>query len=60
MTPEEGRLLAVLWEIEMEAKRATVDDPVWALPNRIIVLAQSAMGSNRSLAQQLAAARRSA
>lgn len=53
--PEEKRLLAALWEIRMAAERATVGEPPWALPTRIIGLAEAAMGTRRRLAQELAA-----
>jgi hypothetical protein len=55
---ERDRLLAALWEIKMTAERSSVNDPVWALPNQIVHLAEGAMGKYRNKAQDLAAERR--
>lgn len=55
---ENEELLAALWEIRMTAELASVDEPVWLLPNRIIFIAEAAMGADRQRAQELAAERR--
>lgn len=52
---ERDRLLAALWRIKMTCQRASVNEPVWQLPNSVIHLAEGAMARNREKARALAA-----
>ena len=47
-------LLAEMWEMKMEAVRATTDEPAWALPTRITNRAVAALGEDYDRAQELA------
>lgn len=46
--------LVALWRIRMAAERSSMKDPMWVLPNEVILLALRGMGENKHYAQERA------